>query len=81
MTHMPANDDRDLWAITGAMLAALLRTAWSSRRRERPLNGSAGAPGDESGMPATGVAAELGGDGERGQDEGGPEAPTREFGD
>jgi len=53
MTYVPANDNRDLWAIVGAMLAALLGAGWSSRRREAP-NGSVDAPGDESAMPDDG---------------------------
>jgi len=51
MTFIPATADEDLWAITGAMLAAILRAAWSSRPRERPLNGSAGTPWEEGGEP------------------------------
>ena len=65
MTYVPANDNRDLWAIVGAMLAALLGAGWSSRRREHAPNGSTGAPGDESALP----------------DDGGREAPPREAGD
>ena len=42
MTYVPANDNRDVWAIVGAMLAALLGAGWASRRRERAPNGSAG---------------------------------------
>ncbi len=81
MTYIPAVADQDVWAILGTVVAAGLGASWWSRRRERPLNGSAGAPGDESGMPAPGAAAGLAAAGERGQDEGGPEAPTRESGD
>jgi hypothetical protein len=62
MTFIPANSNRDFWAVLGAMLATLLAlfggTAWARLRAER----SAAVAGVEACVHGTGDSAAMAGD-------------------